>query len=217
MILTATPIAAHAQVRPGGEDSPPPSDLASITALIQRYIPKHQVPAEIVVHRGDTLGSISAKSCGTPDDWTGIYKKNKKVIGGNPDLILPGQHLTKDCRDVPLPRPRIMVTANVQSQGGHARISEGSVSGGNLSFAGLERLWVAAGGDSWAASSAARVAECESGGRQRAYNPSGASGYWQILGQVIGGDVFDPMTNARNAVSKWRASGKTFAQWVCQP
>jgi hypothetical protein len=92
-----------------------------------------------------------------------------------------------------------------------------SASGGNLSFSGLERLWMSAGGDSWAASSAARVAECESGGRQYAHNPSGASGYFQILGQVVGGNIYDPMVNAENAVSKWRASGKTFAQWVCQP
>jgi len=220
MVLTTTPVAAHAQVRPSGEEgSSPQTNLASITALIQRYTPKHQVPAEIVVHRGDTLGSVSKEFCGTPDDWTGIYKKNKKIIGDNPDLILPGQKLLKDCRDVPVARPRIVVAAAV-STGRHA-IRRASSSyhqgGGNLSFSGLERLWIAAGGDSSAARSAAAVAECESGGRQYAYNPSGASGYWQILGQVVGGNIYDPMTNARNAVSKWRASGKTFAQWVCQP
>jgi hypothetical protein len=89
--------------------------------------------------------------------------------------------------------------------------------GGHLSFAGLENLWVSAGGPAWAESHAASIAECESGGNQMATNPySGAAGYWQILGQVVGGWIYDPMVNALNAVSKFRASGDTFSQWVCQ-
>jgi hypothetical protein len=90
-------------------------------------------------------------------------------------------------------------------------------SGGTLSFAGLEALWVAAGGPAWAEAAAARVAECESGGRANAFNPSGATGLWQILGSVVGGNLDDPMANARNAVSKFDASGQTWAQWVCKP
>ncbi len=214
MILPAT--TANAVVIPepsSGVDHP---DLTSITALIQRYVPKHQASETLVVHSGDTLGSIAAKSCGNPKYWTGLYRDNQKVIGGNPDVILPGQKLRKSCHEAVIHRPKITVAVDIQPQGKHHRIS-GSVSGGNLSFAGLERLWVAAGGDSWAAASAASVAECESGGRQYAYNPSGASGYWQILGEVVPGNVYDPMVNARNAVAKWRASGKTFAQWVCKP
>jgi len=88
-------------------------------------------------------------------------------------------------------------------------------SAGSYSYAALESLWVSAGGPSWAASQAASIALCESGGNPRAYNPSGASGLWQILGQVVPGDLFDPMVNAENAVSKFRASGDSFAQWVC--
>jgi len=213
MILPATAASAAVVPDPGGA-APSSPDLASITALIQRYIPKHQANETLVVHSGDTLGSIAAKSCGDPKYWTGLYKENQKIIGDNPDVILPGQKLEKTCHEAVIHRPRIVVAADIQPQGKHHRAS---TSGGNLSFAGLERLWIAAGGDAWAASSAATVAECESGGRQNAYNPSGASGYWQILGEVVPGNVFDPMVNALNAVSKWRASGKTFAQWVCKP
>jgi hypothetical protein len=97
-----------------------------------------------------------------------------------------------------------------------AAVTGVSVRGGTLSFAGLEALWESAGGPAWAEVAAATIAECESGGNQYAHNPSGASGYWQILGQVVGGNVYDPMVNAENAVSKFRASGDTFAQWVCQ-
>ena len=86
---------------------------------------------------------------------------------------------------------------------------------GDFSFAALESLWRQAGGPSWAAAQAASIAECESGGNPNAYNPSGASGLWQILGQDVPGNIFDPLVNAENAVAKFRASGDTFAQWVC--
>lgn len=90
-----------------------------------------------------------------------------------------------------------------------------ATSAGDFSFGALESLWASAGGPSWAASQAASIALCESGGNPQAYNPSGASGLWQILGQVVPGNIFDPMVNAENAVAKFRASGDTFAQWVC--
>lgn len=89
--------------------------------------------------------------------------------------------------------------------------------GGTLSYGQIEDLWVRAGGPSWARSAAARVANCESGGRANAYNPSGATGVFQILGSVVGGDLRDPMVNARNAVAKFNASGQTWAQWTCKP
>ena len=74
---------------------------------------------------------------------------------------------------------------------------------------------MSAGGPSWAAAHAASIAECESGGRAGAYNPSGATGIFQILGAVVPGNLYDPYVNALNAVAKFRASGNTFAQWVC--
>jgi LysM repeat protein len=95
--------------------------------------------------------------------------------------------------------------------------ASGSFSAGTLTFAQIEALWVAAGGPSWAEVQAATVAECESGGRTNAYNPSGATGVFQILGSVVGGNLDDPMANALNAVAKFKASGDTFAQWVCKP
>jgi SLT domain-containing protein len=75
---------------------------------------------------------------------------------------------------------------------------------------------VSAGGPASAEAQAAQIAICESGGNPQAYNPSGATGLWQILGSVVAGNLTDPMVNALNAVSKFHASGDTFAQWVCQ-
>ncbi len=86
----------------------------------------------------------------------------------------------------------------------------------HYSYAGLEALWISAGGPSWAAAHAASIAECESGGNVYAHNPSGATGLWQILGSVVGGNLYNPYANAANAVAKFKASGDTFAQWVCR-
>lgn len=88
---------------------------------------------------------------------------------------------------------------------------------GHYSYAGLEQLWVSAGGPGWAESAAAAVAECESGGNPDAYNASGATGLWQILGAVIGGNLRNPYTNAANAVAKFKGGGDTWSAWVCKP
>jgi len=88
---------------------------------------------------------------------------------------------------------------------------------GVYSYGALEALWISAGGPAWAASAAAAVAECESGGRVDAHNPSGATGLWQILGSVVAGNLDNPYVNALNAVAKFKASGDSWAQWVCKP
>ncbi len=43
------------------------------------------------VKSGDTLSSIAAAQ---GLDWHDLYKNNAKVVGGNPDLIFPGQTLS---------------------------------------------------------------------------------------------------------------------------
>ena len=59
-------------------------------------------PSGIVVHRGDTLWDIVARALG-PDAgdlevaraWPAWFAHNRHVIGDDPDLILPGQVLTR--------------------------------------------------------------------------------------------------------------------------
>ena len=82
-------------------------------------------------------------------------------------------------------------------------------------FAQLEGLWIQAGGSKALAPLMAGVAEVESGGNPQAYNPSGASGLWQIEipvneSYVPGGaaNVFNALDNAKAAVA---LSGNTLA------
>ncbi|EDY42775.1 transglycosylase family protein [Streptomyces sp. SPB074] len=44
------------------------------------------------VREGDNLWSI-AEEHEVPGGWTGLYEQNKKIVGDDPDLILPGQSL----------------------------------------------------------------------------------------------------------------------------
>ena len=47
-------------------------------------------PAEIVVRRGDSLSGIAARY---RIEWPGLYEANRAVIGENPNLLNPGEHL----------------------------------------------------------------------------------------------------------------------------
>jgi len=45
------------------------------------------------VRSGDTLSTIAARQ-GVAGGWKALYDNNRQVVGGNPDLIMPGQQLT---------------------------------------------------------------------------------------------------------------------------
>jgi hypothetical protein len=101
--------------------------------------------------------------------------------------------------------------------GGSASGTGCSDPSGHLTAAQVEMAWNCAGGPHWADSAAVGIATCESGMNTRAFNPSGATGLFQILGAVVPGDLYDAHVNALNAVSKFDASGQSWAQWVCRP
>lgn len=71
----------------------------------------------------------------------------------------------------------------------------------------LRRLWVRANDGLGDPNLMAAIALAESGGNPSAHNPSGASGLWQILGQIVPGNIFNPFVNARNAGAKLRSQG----------
>jgi LysM domain len=194
------------------------------------------------VRSGQTLSGIAAAAYGSAGLWPALWWVNKARVR-NPDLILTGQVLRLSswhpraawlyragkAADGPAAAPAASTVyqapARQYRRSYHRAYSParhaapryyGSVHGSVYSFGALERLWVSAGGPSWAAGHAAEIAECESGGNVYAHNPSGATGLWQILGAVVPGNLYDPYVNALNAVAKFRASGSTFAAWVCR-
>lgn len=46
-----------------------------------------------VVKSGDTLSDIASHFYGNPNKWRSIYRRNRAVIGENPNKIMPGQRL----------------------------------------------------------------------------------------------------------------------------
>lgn len=72
---------------------------------IREQLPKSVTPAATnrsakevkstvyTVVKGDCLSKIAKNLTGNSANWHAIYEQNKEVIGGNPDLIYPGQQL----------------------------------------------------------------------------------------------------------------------------
>lgn len=93
---------------------------------------------------------------------------------------------------------------------------------GGLSYAQLEGLWIRAGGPAGQAPTAAAIALAESGGQPGATNPTDNNGtqtswgLWQISNGTHSAPSPKwsvPGVNARLAVAKWRAAGRSFSPW----
>lgn len=190
--------------------------------------------ATATVHSGDSLSQLAHRYYHHAAWWPRIWWANRAAIH-NPNLVPAGAQLRIPAprhprwtttraalRAIPpppppppppAPAPQAPAAAGPVAQSAPA--PSGPVSGGTYSYAALEQLWVSAGGPASAAAQMAQIAECESGGNPQAYNPSGASGLWQILGNPFPGNPMDPATNAAMAVAKYNAAGGT-SPWVCQ-
>lgn len=53
-----------------------------------------EAPQSYLVEKGDCLWNIAKRIYGDGSRWQEIYEANKSVVGGNPNLIYPGQELT---------------------------------------------------------------------------------------------------------------------------
>jgi LysM domain/Transglycosylase SLT domain len=191
---------------------------------------QHHAERPYTVRAGDTLSSVAARVYGHPGSWQALWWINRRDVP-DPDLIHAGQKLRLSwwhpdppawlaaAADKAIARysPAPAAGAPQASPPQAGAPAPPAATGGEYSFGELEALWVSAGGPASAEWDAATIAECESGGDADAYNPSGASGLWQILGQDVGGDIFSPQVNALNAVAKYENAGDSFSPWVCQP
>jgi len=90
----------------------------------------------------------------------------------------------------------------------HAASSWGPTPAGQtLSPATIVGLWLKHNGSRLYAKLMEKVSWNESNNFTGAHNASGASGLWQILGQLVGGDIYNPDVNAENAVAKFKSGG----------
>lgn len=72
-------------------------DIPKATATVKKEEPRVDntvKPKTYTVKSGDCLWNIAKKYYGSGSDYTKIYNANKGTIGGNPNLIYPGQVLT---------------------------------------------------------------------------------------------------------------------------
>lgn len=212
--LTAAFCAALAIGGHAARTSAPAPAATRVTAVAAAVVSRGTPPRAYTVRPGDTLSGIAARLCGQARDWTGIYHASRGTVGPDPNQITAGERLAIACYDPPAllslgraaPRPAARTAARAAAL----------PATGTYSYTALENLWITAGGPAWAAPHAASIAICESGGNPRAYNPSGATGLFQILGSVVPGNLDDPYVNALNAVAKFKAAGDTFSAWVCK-
>lgn len=75
---------------------PAPAVTTAVTEPVRETnnSPQPASPTTYTVKKGDCLWKIAKQFYGNGSAYTKIYEQNKGVVGGNPNLIYPGQVLT---------------------------------------------------------------------------------------------------------------------------
>jgi LysM repeat protein len=130
----------------------------------------------VTVHSGNNLSELAVQYCGSAhaNDWTGIYETNKAVIGGNPNLIIPGQRLKIRCYD---PSYLLSAAAPVQHSS-NAGAPPTSTHQSSPTYAGSGPAQQVNPGDY--SGFQACVISRESGGNSQVMNSSGHYGLYQF-------------------------------------
>lgn len=188
---------------------------------------------DYTVRAGDTLSGIAQRFYGSAGDWRGLFAANQSKIS-DPSLIYVGQELRLP-RHLPAgisttaytPRHASSADSGPADSGpaasgpaasgpagsGNGQATTTTSLSGTLSCAGLEQLWVEAGGSPAAEVTAASIAMAESGGNQFATGTVGERGYWQINPVNGALSTYDPYGNARAAVIM-SADGANWSPWT---
>ncbi|MET7988693.1 MULTISPECIES: transglycosylase family protein [unclassified Streptomyces] len=87
---TATGSAAAPARKQAHQSVPAKREPAKTPARTPGHVGRGSSRGDYTVREGDTLSAIAARHGTT---WRKIYAANKSVIGGDPDLIVPGQRL----------------------------------------------------------------------------------------------------------------------------
>ena len=182
------------------------------------------------VKSGDTLGSIARQFYGAANDWHWIADQNSSIIS-DPNLIFPGQNLRIPSSAPASPAVSTQSAVSSANDSDDASASTASTSpstgstestasvssysgseSGTLGCSGLEHLWEQAGGNPGEAVTAASIAMAESGGNQYAVSPTSDYGYWQINSSHGSMATFDPIGNAKAAISI-SGNGSDWSPW----
>lgn len=82
-----------------------PAPAPSTEVGLVSTVPAQTSPSHVVVRRGDTLWSIASRHLGpqataqdVAEEWPRWYAANERLVGPDPDLILPGQELVVPTR-----------------------------------------------------------------------------------------------------------------------
>ena len=87
------PTAARPQAGTGPGLAPSVPTTGPGVVPVSQPAPQGQQQELYTVAKGDSLSKIAKRLLGNANDWRQIYEANRDVIGGNPDLIKPGQKL----------------------------------------------------------------------------------------------------------------------------
>lgn len=82
------------QYTPLQEEQPKGKKVATNAKRADTPPKKPAAQKTYTVKKGDCLYNISRQFYGNPNQWQKIYQANKNIIGGNPNLIYPGQTFT---------------------------------------------------------------------------------------------------------------------------
>lgn len=174
--------AANAAVLPGGG----PQVQVTARATLDTPALFHKVteaPQVVTVQPGDSLSGIAKRDCGKTGDWTGLYMGNRKVVGPDPDFIVPGERLILDCteRNMPVQAPVRVAYKQTQQAASSTTDTVQASYGGNVnpnSYSGFQQC----------------VITRESGGNSQVMNSSGHYGLYQFSAstwEAYGGSAAD--------------------------
>ncbi len=166
-------------------------------------------PALVKVAAGDTLTALSATHLGDPGRWTDLWNANRGVVGGNPNLIYPGQALTLPSGHVP---PHVeLVAAPV-----HAAPVRPAVSQNTAPRAPRRAAAPVPAVSSNGPAIYRGIAWCESGDNPRAQNRhSTASGLFQELDSTWAGyGGYARAMYAPVAVQEAKAFSQSLSNWL---
>ena len=191
-----------------------------------------QATSKYSVRNGDTLSSISKRYYNNAADWPWLWHENSSTVQ-DANVISTGEHLNVPADppsnassmswyqpkhaapDPPQASSSSSASSSTGTQATETAAGSGTAAGlsGTLGCSSLEQLWQAAGGNAADAVLAASVAMAESGGNQFATGSVGEEGYWQI--NPVNGSLatYDPLGNAKAAVSM-SDNGSNWSAWT---